>query len=350
MKTKVCNKKSLLLSLLLISVVSFSLSAQDAVKDYSESFQVSQGITLSSDTRYSDLEMITWDNNQVDIVAEVEVDASSKAKAEEKLAKIDVQMSKTGNTIQLKTEFDEGWSKNAKVKIRITVKAPAYLNLTLESAYGDVFIQELDGLVLLDLKYGNLKAGKLSRGNEKPFNQIDLAYSDGSIEEAGWINTELAYSDLEVGTSSMIFASSKYSNLAGEKTGGIVTEGAYDKYNFDEVDNMVAELKYSGIKFGKLNKKLDVEGKYTNVKLMQVDRDFKEINASLSYGNIYMDVEDGASFKFEGESRYGKIQLAMDGKLSKVKENNSMRIWGTIGSAPKGSMKLETRYGSINIE
>ncbi len=268
MKKRVSNLKSLLLLLLLITVVSFSLSAQDAMKDYTESFDVTKGVTLSSDTRYSDVEFITWDKNVVDILAEVEVEASSKSKAEEKLSKIDVKISKSGNTITLETDFQEGWSKNAKVEINITVKVPAYMNLTMASSYGDVFIQELTGLVLLDLKYGNLKAGSLTRGNAKPFNKIDLAYSNGNIEKGGWMEIELGYSDLEIGTSSMLFVESKYSKLMGEKTGGIVTEGAYDKYIFDEVDNMVAELRYSGIKFGVLNKKLDVESKYTNIKIL----------------------------------------------------------------------------------
>ena len=61
-------------------------------------------------------------------------------------------------------------------------------------------------------------------------------------------------------------------------------------------------------------------------------------------------MEQGSSFKLEGEARYGNINLGMDGKLSKVKENNMIRIWGTVGSAPKGSVTLEARYGNIDIE
>jgi hypothetical protein len=341
MKMKMSKPRSLLLLLLLSTVVSFSLSAQDAVKEITQAYDVGKGATLNSDTKYSDV---------VDIVAEVEVDAGSKSRAEEKLDKIDVKIGKSGNTITLETDFEEGWSRNAKVKIHIVVKVPAYLNLTMESGYGDLFIQEMSGLVLLDVKYGNLKADELSRGNEKPYNSIDLAYSNGNVGEAGWVELELAYSDLEIATSKMLFVESKYSKLRGEKTGGIVTEGAYDKYFFDEVGNFAGKLKYSGIKFGALTRKLDVESKYTNIKLEHISGDFKEINAHTSYGNIYMNVEDGASFKIEAQARYGNIKVAQEGKLSRMKENTVMKVWGTIGSAPKGSMKLEAGYGNIDIE
>ena len=117
MKKRLSNSKSLLLSLLLIVTVSFSLTAQDAVKEFTKVFDVGEGITLSSITKYSDVELITWDQNKIDILAVVEVDASSKSKAEEKLAKIDVKMTKSGNTVSLETSFKEGWSKNVKEKL-----------------------------------------------------------------------------------------------------------------------------------------------------------------------------------------------------------------------------------------
>ena len=349
MEKRVSNLRSLLL-LLPITIVSFSLSAQDAMKDFSESFDVNKGITLSADIRYADVEVLTWDKNMVDILVEIKVDASTKSRAEEQLSKIDVKIGKSGDVISLKTEMDEGWSRNAKVDIHIIVNAPAYMSLEMASSYGDLYVQELNGLINLNLKYGNLQAGTLGRGSEKPYNSIDLAYSDATIESAGWMEVGLAYSDMEVENSTMIYCASKYSKLLGGKTSGIVTEGAYDKYAFQEVDNFVGELRYSGVKFETLNKKLDVESKYTHVKINHVSKDFKSISAVSSYGNIYLNMEEGASFKIEGEARYGNFTMAMDGKLSKVKENNLVKISGTVGSAPKSTINVEARYGNITIE
>jgi hypothetical protein len=33
-----------------------------------------------------------------------------------------------------------------------------------------------------------------------------------------------------------------------------------------------------------------------------------------------------------------------------VKENNSVRIWGSVGDNPKGSIKVDARYGNVTIE
>ncbi|MCK5067174.1 MAG: hypothetical protein KAR16_07040 [Bacteroidales bacterium] len=350
MKKRVFESKSLLLSLLLIVTVSFFISAQDARKEYTETYDVSKGVTLNTDTRYSDVEVLTWDKSVVDILVVVVVDASSKSRAESALEKIDVQISKSGNNISLETEFENGWSRNVKTEIKITIKAPAWVNLDMENAYGDLFIQEATGLVLLDLKYGNMKAGSLSRENNKPYSQIDMAYSNAEIDELGWLELEISYSDMEINSSKMLFVENKYSKLRGVKAGGIITEGAYDKYYFDEVDSFVGELKYSGIKFGKLNKTLDLHSGYTGVKIGTLSKGFDKVEAALSYGNLTIGLEPGASFKFEGEAKYGNVNINTGDRLSKTKENNYVKVWGSVGSNPKSSIKVITKYGNSNFE
>ena len=346
---KMSKPKSLLLLLLLISATFCSLSAQDARKEFHETYPVARGVTLDADISYSDVEVVTWDRNEVDILAVVEVDASSKSRAEAALEKVNIIIGKSGNTINLETDLDNGWSRNVKTQIHITVKTPDYLNLTMENAYGDLFIQELSGLVMLDLQYSNLQAGQLSRGNEKPYNQLELAYSDGTIEEAGWLDLEIAYSEVEITRSSMLFVESKYSKLMGEKAGGIVTEGAYDKYYIDEIDSFVAELKYSGIRFEQLNKNLNVEAAYTNTNISTISRNFDELEVSLAYGNFNAEVEQGASYRLDGEARYGNIKVNNDESLSRSKETTTIRVWGTVGNNPSGNMKIITKYGNIEI-
>ena len=350
MKKRVSKSKSLLLSLLLIVTVSFSLSAQDARKEYSENYDVSKGVTLVTDTKYSDVELITWDKSAVDVFAVVEVDASSQSRAEEALKKVDIRISKSGNNISVVTEMENGWSKNVKTSIKITIKAPAWVNLDMDNSYGDLFIQEVSGLVNVDLKYGNLKVGSLSRGSEKPYNMIDMAYSNGVIDEAGWLDLEISYSDMEVNVSDMLFVDSRYSKLLGDKAGGIVTDGMYDKYYFDEIDSFVAELKYSGLKFGRLNKNLSLESAYTGAKIGTLTNGFDEIDAELSYGNLSVGLEQGASFKFEGEAKYGNVSIDTGDRLSKTRENNYVRVWGNVGSNPKSTIHVLTKYGNSSFE
>ena len=73
------------------------------------------------------------------------------------------------------------------------------------------------------------------------------------------------------------------------------------------------------------------------------------MDAALSYGNLTVGLEPGASFKFEGEAKYGNVNISGD-RLSKTKENNYVRVWGNVGSNPKSSIKVITKYGNSNFE
>ncbi len=349
MKKQVCKPKRLFLSVLQLFLLAFAVQAQVARKDVQTSFNVKEGASIIANTKYSEVEILSWEKDVVDIVAEMEVKAPTRARAEECLRKINVALRASGDQILIDTELQEGWSKNARVKIRIIVQAPAYVNLNLNHAYGDVFVQELTGRVMLDLRYGNFKAGRLLR-KASPCNRMDLAYSDAEIEEAGCLDLELAYSEIELGYAESVDAESKYSKILGGGVGELYAKGAYDKYRFDEVGSFRAELKYSGVKIAFLKKSFELETKYTNVKLEELSPDFELLSANLAYGNIFAGIPGGAAYSVNAEARYGSVTLDEAGQLSRSNERNVQRVWGTVGSNPKSRIELFSKYGNISLE
>jgi len=120
-----------------------------------------------------------------------------------------------------------------------------------------------NGLVNLDIKYGNLTAGKLTRGNEKPINKINLAYGKANIDEAGWLDLNVRYSNsLEIGYSKALLIDSKYSRLKIGETSSVVGETKYDKLEIEKINNLVLTCGYSSVDVGELSKKLEIQGGY----------------------------------------------------------------------------------------
>ncbi len=109
-------------------------------------------------------------------------------------------------------------------------------------------------------------------------------------------------------------------------------------------------MKYSGLKFGRLNKTLDLHSAYTGAKIETLSNGFDKVDAELSYGNFSVGLEQGASFKFEGEAKYGNVNISTGDRLSKTKENSYVRIWGNVGSNPKSSIHVITKYGNSTFE
>ena len=100
----------------------------------------------------------------------------NKEKAQRLLDLIDVQFNEGPNEISAKTIIDDkfnftGWGDQRRFSIDYTVKMPVDTDLTLSNKYGNTEIDELHGLMNLDIKYGNITAGKLTRGNVKPLKQ-----------------------------------------------------------------------------------------------------------------------------------------------------------------------------------
>ena len=102
--------------------------------------------------------------------------------------------------------------------------------LTWSNKYGNTDIDELHGLVNLDIKYGNLTAGKLTRGNIKPLNSLNLAYGKGTIDEAGWLDLtyKIRRAASEIEKSQALLLDSKYSKLSLGETSSVVGESKYD--------------------------------------------------------------------------------------------------------------------------
>jgi hypothetical protein len=113
----------------------------------------------------------------------------------------------------------------------------------------------------------------------------------------------------------------------------------------------VVKSSYSGIKAEELSQKLEAETKYTNATIGYMPADFEGINISTSYGTYKIGLDEKASYEMEGEASYGKIQYHDSGKVSRIQENNSMKVYGTVGPDPNPSAKVEVkaRYGSIRL-
>ncbi|MBN1132590.1 MAG: hypothetical protein JXA39_05925 [Bacteroidales bacterium] len=352
MKKKAYKIKRLLLSLFLILLISLSLSAQNASKEISKTYDVRKGFTMNVNSKYSDIELLTWDQDVLDVLIVMEVDAGSEERSGNLLDKIDVDISETDNSVSFVTEFNFNGTpgRNVEIAVKYSVKLPSYLNLTVENSYGNVYLQELAGVAALDVQYGNLKVNKLTRGNDKPYNKLEIAYGNLEIEEAGWIELNASYSDCVVSNADMLFVKSKYSKFYGEHAGAVITEGKYDKYMFDEIDNFVGELKYSNVRFDRLNTKFDLNASYTNVKIEMLPKGFEKIRSDQSYGNFFLVTEKGNSFNLNAQSNYGGIDVVPESNLKRSRDNGTMKVTGTVGSPSKSEVEVITRYGNIDIK
>jgi hypothetical protein len=353
-------KSGMLLSLAAIFLLTYSLTAQEVTKDFHKEFKAATGTTLNINNRYGHVDIQSWDRDQIVIDVKVTIQLSDRTRAEKLLSYIDVQFSEGENLVSAKTLIDEkfnfsGWGgMSRKFSIDYTVKMPAGNNLTLTNRYGDTDITTLNGLINIDIRYGNLTAGKLTRGNEKPINKLKIAYGKATIDEAGWLDLYCRYThDVVITKCQAILLDSQYSGVQVSETSSVVGESRYDKIKIEKVKNLVLQSGYSAVNVGVLDKKLDFEGSYSSLSAESIPAGFESVNVDVRYMEVKLGFAESASYNLDAHTSYAGIKFRED-KFKNIKhivENSSTTLQGIAGSesAPTATVKISASYGQVRL-
>lgn len=329
-----------------------SLSAQDAFeKNIEKKFSVKDGYTLDVSSKFSDVEISAWENNEVNIVAEISVEGNNEAKAHELLDKLDVELSQLGNTVYVKTILPEKMNtgKDTKFTIHLVIQAPAYSNLTLEAKYSDVFIEKISGNAMISLAYSNYNIGSLTRGNLAPINEINLAYSSGHMVSADWVKMDMAYSKVNIEELASIALNSKYSEISVEKCNSFIIDSKYDKFQIEDLSSFNGIFKYSSVKLGVLAKKFEIDGAYSNFSIANMGTNFELIKIESRYGNIKINLDKNAAFKIKANAEYGSVSVPGLKIISEKEDGSKKYFEGSYGNNPKSKVEINTKTGNVKF-
>jgi hypothetical protein len=356
MKTKIFSAAIFLASFLIISQGIYSQN--EVKKEFHKEFPANKNTILTLDNKYGDMDLKNWDKDLIQVDVVVQISNSSQEKADKLLSYIDVVFATEGDEVSAKTVFDEKfnntstWRDDNDLKINYTVQMPKDVQLNLFNKYGDVFINEITGRAFIGVKYGKLKANRIYRGNEKPLTELDLGYSDASIEESDWLKVTMKYSNLNLDNSSAIVLLSKYSKLYLDDCSSLVIDGKYDTYKLGKMANLVAACAYSNFEIEEVREKLNMETEYTDCKINYMPATFTSIDITNKYGGYRIGIDPSASYQIDGQAEYAKISYPDEGKVSRITENTSMQVNGVVGKEanPDASVRIVTKYGGIKLE
>jgi hypothetical protein len=352
--------KSGLLLIIAFLIVPLVCRAEEVTKEFHKEYKAGPNTTLNINNKYGDVVIQSWDKDQVVIDVKITVNLPNEEKAQKLLSYIDVQFSEGENIISAKTVIDDkfsftGWGGDSKkFSIDYNIKMPAETALALANKYGNTDINELHGLVDLDIKYGDLTAGKLTRGNVKPLNSLNLAYGKGTIDEAGWLDLTIRYvGSLGIEKSQALLLDSKYSKLSLGETSSLVGESKYDNIRIEKINNLVLENGYCDVKVGELTKKLTYNGSYGSFEVETIPAGFEKMNTDTRYMGVKLGIDEAASYKLEAKLSYGGLKYNEEKfrNQKRIINNNSSEISGTIGddASPASSVSITSAYGSIRL-
>jgi hypothetical protein len=360
--SKMIQKEFIRLFILtLIASVTFSISAQDEFKkNITKSFQLNENSKLNVNNKYGNIDVRDWDKNEVKIDVEIIIQDLNQTKAEEALRNVDIEFSIVDNEIIIKTNYNDNFfnilgknnhSENKKFEVNYKISLPPSLSVKIENKYGDLFISKLNSTSYLDVSYGNLKANELFSNSQEVMSEVNLAYSKGNIEKCKWLKLNLKYSRLSIEESKALIVISKYSKLFVQKGSSIVCESKYDTYEVGGLANFVTNAQYSNFTFDAIVKKISLNTKYSDVRVLDIPSSFESIDIENSYGTINLGLAADASYQLDGYAKYAKIEYPGGFKINEFQENNEFKVEGIVGketgSLPK--ININTKYGGVKL-
>ncbi len=360
-KMKKSQYKPGILLITALCFLSLTLSAQEELtKDFHKEYTAQKDTKLDLNNRYGDIVVQTSETNQVVIDVKVTVKYPNRERAEKLLNYIDVQFAEEGNVVSAKTVIDDrfnfsGWSGDSrKFSIDYNVKMPVGMDLALVNRYGNTELDDLSGYLEINIKYGSLSASKLFRGNDKPISIINLAYGNGTIDEAGWLDITTRYcGNFSVDKGQALLLDSKYSKVQLGSISSVVGEIRYDNLRIENIKNLVLDAGYTDVNVGTLSNKLDFTGGYGALNVETVPDGFESLKVDTHYTGVRLGIDESASYDLEAKTSYCGLKYndVNFQNRRRIVENNSSEISGIVGkgSSPTSSVKIDASYGSVKL-
>ncbi len=183
-------KLATLLMSLLVSINSWA-QKHELEKSFSSNVKVREGVVLDIENKKGDIEIITWERNEISVEAEVKVSAKDESVVQEILDEIRVEIESSEQFVNVETEMDySGLNKLVtNVHVDIVVKMPVYTNLEIENDFGDVYIEKVAGDLDVELAYGNLRVDKA----EGESNEIDISFGKVFVGQISTLDIETTH-------------------------------------------------------------------------------------------------------------------------------------------------------------
>jgi hypothetical protein len=289
-------------------LLSTQVKAEDPLvekkKTYTKSYTVSNSDNVSFNNQFGELQINTWDKNEVKVTVTITAEASTDEKAQAILDHISIEDGKSNDGVYFNTRLDKQKGSNwggdkERFKIDYVVYMPARNPLMAKNSFGLTTIGDYSGEVTLESKYGRLTAGKLS--NVK---KVTIEYSKGTI--------------------------------ASINNGSLI-------------------VKYSKASVGNIDGNVNAVIEYSIIYKLGVDNNAKALTVKNSYSKLHVNVNTNISANFDISTSYGNLRnnTKFDIKEEGGDDNShgprfNKRYQGKSGSG-NIAMKIKSEYGQVTL-
>ncbi|WP_207513286.1 hypothetical protein [Longitalea luteola] len=273
-------------------------------KTYTKSYNVSSNDKISFNNQFGELQINTWDRDEVKATVTITAEAGTDEKAQAILDHISIEDGKKNGGVFFETKFDKKkdtkWGKGEKQQFNIdyVVYLPARNALTAINHFGPMSIGDHSGDVSLESKFGSLTTGKLANA------KVQIEFGKGTI-------------------------------------GGINNGNVVIKFSKAVIDN--------------LDGNVNAVFEHCDVAKLRVDNNTRTLTVKNSFSNLYLDLQNNISANFDISTHFGDLQNKTNLEIKEEKDDDEghgprfdKKFTGRSGNGST-AMKIKSEFGKITI-
>ncbi len=346
---------------LLLTVLSLLLPGVAQAQAYTDhqrverSFELDRESTLELQNKYGSIEINTWEKDSLRIEASIYLSESSKAKLRKLKEDVRIDFSGTRSYIIVKTKIESESGRiaselrsvghtltgeNKRMEINYTIHAPAYLDVTLDNKFGDIYIDELDGQTDITLSNGALKANRMDG-----IAQLKLSFANGMINSLGSSTLQLSYSDLSLGKVNQLDIKSRSSKLSAESIKVLKMDSRRDRLKFKAVEYFYGKSSFTQIHIQDFRREVDIYMNYGKLNIARIESGFSNVFIESSYTDLNLKFNPSQAFSFDIlHHERAILHLPVEGVQSQSGRNGKDHL------QTSGKMGTGTAEGKLRID
>ena len=327
----------------------------EKTKTIKKEYDVNADANLSIENKYGNVDVISWNQNKVEIEVTITVSGDNESKVIERLSKINVKFENSRSAVSAKTTLEnnsKGWynSKNKmNYQIDYKVKVPVTNSVDLNNDYGTITLNEIRGKAEINCDYGKILVGSLFHVD----NSININYtSDSEIElmNGGTVNAD--YSKFRIGKAKNIELNADYTESVFENIEELIFACDYGNVEVKNANIIDGQGDYVTMRFGTIYKKLSIQADYGGIKVDKLMKGFESIDIHTDYAGIKIGLDSDVSFDFIAKLNYAGFDYDEQNitYLKKVVKSSSSYYEGFVNKENSGSkMEISSEYGGVKI-
>ena len=324
-------------------------------RSVSKSFPASHETTLEVINKYGKIQVVTWDKDSVSVDVDIHLTESSASKLRKLNDDVKIDFTGTNTYIIAKTVIKSESGRiaselksigntisgsNKRMEINYMVRVPEYMDVVLNNKFGDIYMDDLEGQVDIELSNGVLKANRLE-GNSA----IKLNFANGMIKSLGSTTMKLSYSDLVLEEVGQLDLDSKSSKLNVDSVNVLKINSRRDKLYIKHVEYLYGKGNFSSVWVYDFLRESDVYMKYGELTIEHVMPDFSKIVIESEFTDISLYFDREASLSFD-ILHHEKAVLRLPGEEVLAEEDfdggNHYKTIGTMGNGdPVGKVNID---------